>query len=48
VLGFSLELPDETASVREVVDEFAHDLMAESLSSQAPAKQTGMRRRRLF
>jgi hypothetical protein len=32
VLGFSLELPDETASVREVVDEFADALMAYPIS----------------
>src|SRR5262245_5124412 len=28
VLGFSLELPDETASIREVVKEFGDALMA--------------------
>lgn len=31
VLGFSLELPEETASAREVVDEFADALMAEPI-----------------
>lgn len=31
VLGFALELPDETASIREVVDEFADALMADPI-----------------
>ena len=31
VLGFSLELPDETASIREAVDEFADALMADPI-----------------
>ncbi len=32
VLGFSLELPDDTASIRDVVDEFADALMADPIA----------------